>query len=365
MKKVLLFFILLFLSASVAKASLDLNGYLYNDIVGIKKRSGGGIIANLTKLRLSFDSELAPWVRLHFEPEVDHLLTTQQVTLFTANQLDSLLWDRTYVKFYWDRTVLTAGKQRIAWGTGYVWNPTDVVNNFIPSFTISEEERQGVNGIRLEVPWGWATKFEAFYLTDAVFLKAKKGLKARTNLFEYDLSASYIDLGEDLGHLYGLDYAGEFVGLGVRGEFAFITPVAGTDYSQYSLGANYTLDNGWGLDGEFFFNGLGAKNKNNYDWTALFAGDIKQLAREYVYFGLNKMLDELSTVSFSYIQNMVDFSYILYPSYTYNILQNWDLTFAALLENGNSGSEYNPTSVQDPTGFLGSNFYFLKLHYHF
>ena len=365
MKKILLFSLLLCFLASFALADLELNGYLYNDVVGIKKRSGGGVIANLTKLRLKFDSELAPWVRLHLEPEVDHLLTTKQVTLFTAGQLDSLLLDRTYVKFYWDRTVLTAGKQRIAWGTGYIWNPTDVVSDFVPSFAISEEERQGVEGVRIEIPWGWANKFEAFYLTDNVFLKTKKGLKARTNLFEYDLSASYIDLGEDLGHLYGIDYAGEFVGLGVRGEFAFITPVGGTDYSQYSLGANYTLDNGWGLDGEFYFNGLGAKNKNNYDWTALFAGDIKQLAREYIYFGVNKSLDELSSVRFSIIENMVDFGYIFYPSYTYNIMQDVDLSFEALIENGTPGSEYQPTDAQDSTGFFGSNFYFMKLHYHF
>lgn len=362
MKKGILFFVLLFLSASVAKASLDLNGYLYNDIVGIKKRSGGGIIANLTKLRLRFDSELAPWVRLHLEPEVDHILTTEQVTLFTTNQLDSLMWDRSYFKFYLGQNVLTVGKQRIAWGTGYIWNPTDVVSDFVPSFAISEEERQGVRGVRLEVPWGWATKFEAFYLTEQGH---KKGLRARTNLFDYDLSASYIDLGEDKGHQYGFDYVGEFVGLGVRGEIAFITPQTVTDYSQYCLGANYTLDNGWGLDGEYYFNGLGAKNKSNYDWTSLFAGDIDQLAREYIYFGVSKMLDELSSVRFSIIQNMVDFGYIFYPSYTYNILQNVDLSFEALIENGTPGSEYQPTDAQDPTGFMGSNFYFMKLHYHF
>lgn len=365
MKKFFLFVLLSAFLSNLACADLQVNGFLYNDVVGIKKRSGGGIMANLTKFRLKFDSLIQPWVRLHLEPEIDHLLSTKQAVLFNASDLDRIMWDRTYFKLYWDRTVLTLGRQRIAWGTGYVWNPTDVINKFIPSFTISEEERQGVDGIRLEVPWSWAQKFEAFYLTDQDYLKTKKGMKYRTNLFEYDLSLGYIDLGEDKGHLYGFDYAGEFVGLGIRGEFAFMTPTREADYTQYCLGANYTLDNGWLLDGEYYFNGAGARKKEDYDWSALYAGDIKQLAREYVYFGLSKVLNELSSVSFSYVLNMVDFGYILYPSYTYNILQNADLTFAALIEKGSPGSETCPTDSQDPSGFMGSNLYFMKLHFSF
>ncbi|MFX8565689.1 hypothetical protein ABTL91_18930, partial [Acinetobacter baumannii] len=41
---------------------------------------------------------------------------------------------------------LRAGRQRIAWGTGKIWNPTDVVNPYQPT-SIERDERRGVDAL--------------------------------------------------------------------------------------------------------------------------------------------------------------------------------------------------------------------------
>jgi len=116
---------------------------------------------------------------------------------------------------------------------------------------------------------------------------------------------------------------------------------------------------------EYFYNGLGQPNKENYDWAGLFAGNIYQLARDYVYFGINKILDEITQVRASYLLNVNDKRFIIYPSYTRNIAQNVDLSLEAMLTGGEEGTEYKPSALQDPTGLMGSNIYFLKLRYSF
>ena len=63
--------------------------------------------------------------------------------------------------------------------------------------------------------------------------------------------------------------------------------------------------------------------------------------------------------------NLDDSSRIIYPAYSRNIYEDIDLSLEAMFQSGEDGSEYHPTSVQDPGGFLGSNIYFLKLKYSF
>jgi len=47
--------------------------------------------------------------------------------------------------------------------------------------------------------------------------------------------------------------------------------------------------------------------------------------------------------------------------FSHNIFENVDLSLEALLVGGEEGGEFNPSSAEDTTGFLGSNMCFLKL----
>jgi hypothetical protein len=339
-------------------------GFYENDLVGVFPRQGESLGGDLNRLRLRVDSALLPNVTLHFEPEYDALVKPKPFPLVGVSSLDQLVWNRTYLKIYMPGGDLILGKQRIAWGSGYIWNPTDVFNPFTLSFAVEDEQKKEPEAVRLEIPLGEAAGIDTFIQTGNEWVSAKKGIRARTNVGLYDLALSLVDLGKG-GYQFGFDTAGELFGLGVRSEFVLISPAGANGYIQSVWGWNYTLDNGWGLDMEYFFNGLGKRDKGGYDWAGLAAGNINQLGMDYVYFGLNKTLDEITGVRFSWLFNANDMSYIFYPSYSRNIFQNIDLSLEAMLMGGGEGTEYMPSATQDPSGFIGSKILFLRVRYSF
>lgn len=355
--------ILLFVILGPAYA-LDINGYYENDSVGVVKRDGGGIIGNLNTLRLRIDSKLCDNANLHLEPEYKFLLKSGEIAITGASGIDQLVWDRAYVEFFLPQVDITLGQQRIAWGTGYIWNPTDVLNPFTMSFAVQEEDEEDVIAARFEVPLGVSEGVDAYVLSGDTWENTTKGIKGTANFANYDLSVSYVDQGVG-GWQLGADAAGELFGLGVRKEIALISPRLANRYIKAVLGANYTFANGWLVDLEYFFNGAGEKDKNNYDWTNYLAGNINQLGMDYFYFGANKPLDEITNLRFSLLLNADDLSHIFYPSYSRNIFQDLDLSLEAMLTGGESGSEYQPTDQQDPSGLIGSKIVFVRVRYSF
>ena len=358
-------FVLLCFLKTDSFAQIDLGGYYRNELIYIIQRDGTCILGDVNKLRFQLDSKIIPAILLHLEPEYAVLIKTEELPLLDNTELNKVIWDRTYAKISLPFVDLTAGRQRVAWGTGHVFNPTDVFNPFALSFAVAEEERKGVDAVRLEIPFGAASGIDAVFLTDKGWDETKKGIKAKTNIGSYDLSLSYVDFGDTMGDQIGFDAAGEFFALGLRAEVAAISTGEAERFIKGVFGLGYTLEDGWGIDCEYYFNGFGRKEKENYDWPGLFSGDISQLAMNYVYLGLNKILDEITEIRFSFLVNADDSSFIFYPSYTRNVLENLDFSLEALFEAGPLDSEFHPTSLEDPTGFLGSNIVFVKLRYSF
>lgn len=347
-----------------AAVGLEVGGYYKNDVLLVVTRTGDGILADLNKFRLRVDADINPYMNLHLEPEYVALPRTQDLSVSGVSSLDQLVWDRTYLEVSFPMADLTVGRQRVAWGTAQLWNPTDVFNNFTLSFAVAEEERSGVEAVRLEIPLGVASGIDAVVLAGNKWEGSRRGIKAKTNVGLFDFSVSYVDLASE-GFQLGFDSSGELFDIGVRSEIAMIAPTDANRYFKSVLGCGYTLENGWGIEAEYFFNGLGSKNRDNYDWTGYFAGEISQLAMDYFFIGFNKTLDEITQIRFSSLLNADDLSYIIYPSYNRNIFENTDLSLEALLEFGEAGTEYKPTSSQDTTGLLGSNMLFVRYKYSF
>lgn len=356
--------LILLIFASAASATVEIGGYYENDIVGVVKRGGGGLLGNLNTLRLRFEADLPANVKLHLEPEYDLLLRTGDFQVAGLSGIDQLVWDRAYFKLFFPCVDVTLGQQKIAWGTGYIWNPTDVLNPFTLSFAVKEEDEQDVLAVRFEVPLGELSGFDAFALTNNTWEQTTKGFRAKTNFEDHDVSISYVDLGAQ-GFQLGFDAAGEIFGLGVREEIALVSPRTSNRYYKFVLGGNYTFENGWYVDLEYFFNGAGNKKKENYDWTNYLAGNINQLGMDYLYLGSSKNLDEITTLKLSLLYNLDDLSHIIYPSFTRNVHQNVDVSLEAMITEGEAGSEYHPTDTQDPSRLIGSNIVFVRTKYSF
>lgn len=322
----------------------DLNGYLENDLIAAVKRDRTATAGDLVRLRLKLDQKW-PTLALHLEPRYYGFLKSENFPLAGITDIDRLVWDRYYAKFYLPTLSLTAGKQRIAWGTCYIWNPTDIFNPFVLAFAVKEEEESNVEAVRVEVPLGAAGGLDGFALTGVEWKNADKGIRAKGNAGLFDFSASYVDLGGTASQV-GADFSGDIVkDAGFRGEAAFRYPAGGGGYHQLVLGGDYTLDNGVGINLEYFDNG--------------------QNRTDYLYVGLNKILDEITQVKGSLIGNLKDQSFLIYPSYTRNIGQYLDLSVEAMLTGGPEGSEFYPTDQQDPSKLIGSKLLLIRLIFNF
>jgi hypothetical protein len=344
--------------------ALELGGYYENNAIVLVKRTGGSVIGDLSRLRLKFDQKIGDNAALHLEPHYNLFIKSENIPLSGVNDLDQLVWDRVYLKLYSEVANLTVGKQRIAWGSGTIWNPTDIFNPFVMSFAVKEEETTNVQAIRVEAPIGSMGGIDGYILTDTPWAETKKGVRAKTTIALFDAALSYVDLGNGSTQI-GFDCSGDLLDAGVRNEIVLRSPAGGSAYIQSVWGMDYTLDNGIGLNAEYFFNGLGEKNKDNYNWLSLANGNISQLGMDYLFLSANKIIDEITNVRASLICNLDDLSYIIYPQYSRNLSQNVDLSLEGMWLAGPDGSEYNPSGILDPQGFGGSKMGLIRLIYSF
>jgi len=355
-------FLSLFLLLSSGAFALSVNGYYENDLVIINKPSGGANPGDLNKLRLKLDLNISESLAAHIEPRYYFFIRDDNLPVAGATGLDELALDSAYIKYYGAANV-TLGKQRIAWGTGYIWNPTDIFNPFVLSFAVNNDEEVNVKAARIEVPLGMTGILDGYVVPEEDRGFSRKGIRAKTNIGLFDVSAS-IAAPEPDRTLYGVDFAGDVLGFGVIGEAALNTRTSSSGYVQAVIGGDYTLDNGINIQAQYYYNEPGKTSKADYDWAALYAGNISQLAKSYIFVGFSKIIDELAAVKLSTIINLDDQSFMLYPAYTRSIAQYVDLSLEAMITGGTEGSEFKPGTI-DPTGFGGSNMLLCRVIYNF
>ncbi|MFH1542084.1 MAG: hypothetical protein ABIE84_03220 [bacterium] len=343
---------------ATASQALELAGsYENNPLIGIR-RDSEIIYGDLNKLRLKYDYNFNKDLTIHLEPRYYTFLSPTSLSLPGADQLNRLVWDQVYIKAYSKTGNITIGKQRIAWGTGYIWNPTDVANPQTLSFAVREEDETNVQALRAELPLDELSGIDAFVLTDSDWRSARKGVRLKTNVNSFDFSVSHVDFG-DGGFQLGCDSAGELFGFGVRHELAMISEVRTNVYIRSVWGVDNTLPDGFYVNAEYYFNGQGGKKKEDYDWATSIRG------MDYLYLGVRKLFDEIRSVSYSAIINLDDLSYIFYPSYSQSLSDNLDLNLEAMILGGDNGSEYCPPVAEDTAMIGGSKFVLVRLLYSF
>jgi hypothetical protein len=93
---------------------------------------------------------------------------TQLSTVSNPTTNPSFLLDQLYLKFdIVHRVFITAGRQKVKWGTSHIWNPTDALNSQKRDPLQPFDLRLGVNALKVHVPiesLGW--NFYAYGLLD-------------------------------------------------------------------------------------------------------------------------------------------------------------------------------------------------------
>ena len=248
---------------------------------------------------------------------------------------------RAFVNFSSGNTDARFGRQRIAWGTGRFWSPTDVLNPISPT-QLERDERPGTDALLLEQKFGPLSRLSAVYAPQHDPSNSSTAMRWHGNHAGVDYSIVGGEFGRD--RMAGMDFASQIGSAGVRGEMTYTRPETGTSYGRAVAGLDYAFPNTLILSAELYYNGAGAPNEQAYDFASLFAGRIQNVGRRYLGLFAGYEITPLLKWNNYFVSNLADHSRYFSPTLTYSVKTNLDLTVGVQLFAGSDVSEYGQFS---------------------
>ena len=280
--------------------------------------------------------------------------------------LDAILWesekslgylevDRLWLDYYKNDLQVTLGRQRVAWGTCWVWNPTDLFNP-LNVLDFDYEELPATDAIRLQYYTGAVSKLEITYKP------AKKNrdqiLAGLWSINKWDYDFNFIAGMRFKRWLAGFSWAGDILDAGFRGEILVsdkasqsdnpnqLIPLDNSIYNfdqsivSASLSGDYTFENSFYIHTEILFN-----NNGKTDNTFLYQQEASSLgmlsaARWSLYQEFAYDITPLIRGTIFAIFNPSDHSFIVVPSVSYSVITNLDLFANVFFFEGDSLTEF-------------------------
>lgn len=399
---VVLFFQFCALPAA-AQHSVSLNGYFksfftgfrlpdYGDFPIVADQTDFGAVNNRARLKVHYQSRdwLSGNLAYDFSPRVqDPLLFDNQLLPFRIDPLsyrafdwDARLYpgknenagsfgifhnlDRAAVEFKTPPADIIIGRQAIAWGSGRVINPTDVIAPFAFQ-ELDAEERVGVDAVRVRIPLNALAEVDAGYVFGRDFEFEQSAFFMRSKFYLAKTDVSLLLLGFRQHLLAGFDLARSLGGAGFWLESAYVftdyfnddSRGEARDYFRGVTGLDYSFSGKTYGFIEYHFNDAGAGRPGdyieNFSAPAYTDGAVYLMGRHYLAPGIVYQLSPLITLNAQMLFNLGDRSAFLTSQAEYNIAQNIYLAAGAYFRFGRS-----PQTVQSgaiiPTLRLRSEF---------
>jgi len=345
---------------AVEEAAMSFKGYYKNLLVDSRTAfpREEGYTLDLNRLRLELRGRPVEWFGYEVQYDNEALLgsyldTAQFAQLKTVKPMT--YWDledayldrgsvyarhrlyRGFVSIDTAAADLRLGRQRIAWGSGRLWNPTDILNPYNPT-QLERDERLGVDALLLEANLGALSRLSVVYAPPVEPARASTALHWRSNFGGTDVA---LMIGEFRGdRVAGLDLIGRLGDAGIYAEMARTRPETGDDYTRAVAGAEYAFANTLTVGAEIYYNGRGTTERARYDFARLFAGEIQNVARRYVGAHLKYEFTPLLRTDNVLILNRDDGSRFFAPSLVYSLATNWDVALGIQFFGGDADSEY-------------------------
>ena len=233
---------------------------------------------------------------------------------------------------------LEIGRQQIPWGVGHFFTPTDLFNPFSPT-QIELEERDGVDAANLII------KDIQGFKTQLVYTPPGKQLHPQRYLARISRDVKGYEIGVLGGRVkrdytVGMDAQGNLKGAGIRGEFLYREARLEKDFFKFTVNADYNFPhNIYGLL-EYYFNGQGRLDPDDYQLDRFIRGEIQQLGKNYLALLVGHDLTSLIRFENRFIYNMNDTSFFERPEIRYEVMTNLLFTLGAQLYLGASEDEY-------------------------
>jgi len=381
------------------EAPLDLYGYLIN-YAGAEFKTGN--LGYVLYLRLKGDWKPHRNLSFHLETAYTGSLGNQNVwavysdyemlpfdpaDIPTFDYVQSFDVDHAWARFTAGSFDLQFGKIPIAWGTGYVFNPTS--RAYSAAFLdIVREETPGTFALAPSWSPAWWLAVETYAafqekthkslvkLTDGHISNLPWGVRLKALAGPADIAAGVLREVADYsgegnpedGYYALLDGIVTFLGMGIYTENAILLPEGEGGWSAWDalegvLGVEWPVP---GVDvtlrGEYFHQGSGVTDKNAYNIANLFSGRQVLLAEDYLFAGAEWGFLVDGHLDLASLINLNDGSAALIPVLSWDFLTDFTVQTGAYLFLGEGNSEYGGER-ETPAGAIDMTRaqYFLRL----
>lgn len=263
--------------------------------------------------------------------------------------------DRFFITIQTSFCDIYLGRQAIAWGSGHMINPTDILAPF--SFTeLDQEERFGVDAVRVRIPLGIMNELDVGWVFGEDFSSREHAFFIRGKGYRWQTDMAILLIGFKEHAMVGLDLTRAIAGAGVWLEGAYVRPNIFRD-SDTSMDPAFD-DSGYtristGMDGslteklygfvEYHFNSAGTSSPGGYlhlFFTPAYRdGAVYLIAEHYLAFGSTYQIHPLTLITATLLYNMQDNSLLFSPEVEYNIAEDIYIAAGATLGIGRRPSK--------------------------
>ena len=324
------------LNTARARLTLDAERSALKAHVDFDQQVAAGSFFRTTEFRRFGYAPPKPWL------DMEHTVSTGTTNGYGIGAY------RAWIGAETERGVVRAGRQRIAWGTGKLWNPTDVLNPYDPT-TVERDERRGVDALYARAGVGSLGQAELAWAPGDRWPDHALLARGRANWEGWDASLMGGKVpGSTASFVVGGDFAGALFEGTAHGEAAWFSPESRTPYWKAGIGYDYNFASDtawtWLKDAAFVFElyhaGNGRTDRLRYDYASLRAGKEQGVARNYAGATFSKDLHTLLKVECAAVVNADDGSTLAYPSLSWNALPDLWLTAAWRRFGGDRLDEY-------------------------
>jgi hypothetical protein len=261
-----------------------------------------------------------------------------------------------YMSISWSKLTMRLGKQPLAWGTGYVWNPTEIIAPklaYDPSY-----RRDGNNALKVAYSWRYGGGAEVIGVLrgtpDSIMVIGR----IKENVFGFDLTAIGAWLWDTTTTLdttrnrilVGGQFTGEIGNVGLWAEGGYnLYEDDDLNYAELVAGIDHTFTFRTHVMAEYLYYGAGFSSADDYTfegWLGRATGLRRAMGKHQVYVGADQTIISFHSVGLGAIINPIDASAIIIPRLTLSLSDNLDASLFGFYSFGNQDSEFGAAAIQ-------------------
>jgi hypothetical protein len=249
---------------------------------------------------------------------------------------------------------IIAGIQSLYWGVGRVFRPLDIFNR--TNYLEPGYERPGTNALLGYLALGNLTSIRGIIVPYGNIKNTLGGIRIGTNILGNDIGFTAMHQSSENQTIIGGEITGELL-LGYWGELSY-TWIDTIDYNRLTVGLDYTFPLMIYTMVEYFFDGSGEDDPDNYDYVQITSRERQTLAQHYLYASIGLSYNPFLRPSLNSIINLNDNGAIIIPQLIYSIFENTDLTVGINFAIGSDESEFRNITPYRGTAYIWIKVYF-------